>query len=87
MVLEKSTAVNLYFPTGNLQHADIQEREDQQINRHDPDPHVLLEVTENHGHKGTAYIRGGHLQANNSCAVALAEVGQIISMRWFSVHT
>ena len=63
-----------HLAIGDFQHADIEEREDQQINGHDPDPHVLLKIPEHHRHKSAADIRRCHLQADDSRTVAFAEI-------------
>ena len=62
-------------PVGEFEHPEVHDGEHRQIERHDPDSDGLLDEAEDHGHEGAADVGGGHLQADDSRAVPLAEVG------------
>ena len=66
---------------GDLQQSDIEDREYQQIQGHDPDPKHLLQLPEYHGHQRAADIGGCHLKADNCGTEASAEIGRIMSIR------
>ena len=75
LMVSRFPVISLHFPIGDFQHTDIEECKDQQVNGHDSDSHVLLEVSEHHRHKGAADIRGSHLHHKSLSCGDISVVG------------
>ena len=56
---------------GDFQHTDIEESKKQQVNRHDPNSHMLLKVAKHHGHKGAANVLYKYMDAAPAYAITV----------------